>query len=185
MQYRNARNAIHQPAPHPATRAPTATSPASSAATSAALALDNQLCFALYSTSLAMTKLYKPVLAPLDLTYPQYLTLLALWERDGQGVSELGEKLFLDSGTLTPLLKRMEASGWLLRRRSTDDERRVVVYLTAKGHTLRTQARKVPVELAGRTGLAIEQIGQLTQRLQRLRAQLQSASISPHHQDVS
>ena len=144
----------------------------------AALALDNQLCFALYSASLAMTKLYKPVLAPLGLTYPQYLTLLALWQRDGQGVSELGEKLFLDSGTLTPLLKRMESGGWLLRRRSTDDERRVLVYLTAKGQALRTQARKVPHALASNTGLNFDQIAQLTQRLQRLRGQLQAASLS-------
>ncbi|MEO6407233.1 MAG: MarR family transcriptional regulator [Burkholderiaceae bacterium] len=146
-------------------------------ATHAALALDNQLCFALYSASLAMTKLYKPVLAPLGLTYPQYLTLLVLWERDGQGVSELGQKLFLDSGTLTPLLKRMEAGGWLLRRRSTDDERRVMVVLTAKGQALRSQARKVPHALAGSTGLGFDQIAQFTQRLQRLRGQLQAASL--------
>ena len=82
-----------------------------------ALQLDHQLCFALYSTSLAMTKLYKPLLAPLGLTYPQYLVLLALWEGDDRMVSELGERLFLDSGTLTPLLKRMEAAGWLQRQR--------------------------------------------------------------------
>ena len=147
--------------------------------TPAPLALDNQLCFALYSASLAMTKLYKPVLAPLGLTYPQYLTLLALWERDGQGVSELGEHLFLDSGTLTPLLKRMEAGGWLLRRRSTDDERRVMVYLTDRGQALRTQARKVPHVLAGLTGMSFDQISQFTQRLQRLRTQLQSPLVSP------
>ena len=166
MQYRDA---VRQPAsPNVPSRAATATF--------AALALDNQLCFALYSASLAMTKLYKPVLAPLGLTYPQYLTLLALWERDGQGVSELGEKLFLDSGTLTPLLKRMEAGGWLLRRRSSDDERRVLVHLTPQGQALRTQARKVPHSLAGSTGLGFDQIGQLTQRLQRLRSQLQSAA---------
>ncbi|MEO7150608.1 MAG: MarR family transcriptional regulator [Burkholderiaceae bacterium] len=145
----------------------------------APLALDNQLCFALYSASLAMTKLYKPVLVPLGLTYPQYLTLLALWERDGQGVSELGERLYLDSGTLTPLLKRMEASGWLLRRRSTDDERRVMVYLTERGQALRSQARKVPHVLAGMTGISFDQIGQFTQRLQRLRTQLQLPLVSP------
>ena len=159
------------------TRAPTATY--------AALALDNQLCFALYSASLAMTKLYKPVLAPLGLTYPQYLTLLALWERDGQGVSELGEKLFLDSGTLTPLLKRMEAGGGLLRRRSTDDERRVLVVLTVKGQALRSQARKVPHTLAGSTGLDFDQIAQLTQRLQRLRGQLQAASLPSTDQEIA
>ncbi len=155
-------------------------SPRPAGTTSAPLALDNQLCFALYSASLAMTKLYKPVLAPLGLTYPQYLTLLALWERDGQGVSELGERLCLDSGTLTPLLKRMEASGWLLRRRSTDDERRVMVYLTERGQALRNQARKVPHVLAGITGMSFEQIVQFTQRLQRLRTQLQLPLVSPH-----
>src|SRR5258707_12831368 len=77
--------------------------------------LDRQLCFALYSTSLAMTKLYKPLLAPLGLTYPQYLALLVLWEADAIGVGELGARLFLDSGTLTPLLKRMQAAGWIER----------------------------------------------------------------------
>jgi DNA-binding MarR family transcriptional regulator len=92
-----------------------------------ALLLDNQLCFALYSTSLAMTKLYKPLLAGMGLTYPQYLVMLALWERDDVTVSELGERLFLDSGTLTPLLKRMETAGFLLRSRSAQDERRVQI----------------------------------------------------------
>lgn len=139
---------------------------------STALALDNQLCFALYSASLAMTKLYKPVLAPLGLTYPQYLTLLALWERDGQGVSELGERLYLDSGTLTPLLKRMDAGGWLLRQRSTEDERRVIVRLTAQGQALRDTARNVRHSLAGHTGLDHPQIAQFTERLQALRARL-------------
>jgi MarR family len=90
-----------------------------------ALLLDNQLCFALYSTSLAMTKLYKPLLETLGLTYPQYLVMLVLWERDGLMVSELGERLFLDSGTLTPLLKRLESSGLIARIRDVQDERRV------------------------------------------------------------
>src|SRR3990167_523573 len=87
-----------------------------------ALLLDNQLCFALYSASLAMTKLYKPLLDALDLTYPQYLVMLVLWERDGLSVSALGERLSLDSGPLTPLLKRMETAGWLTRQRSSEDE---------------------------------------------------------------
>ena len=94
--------------------------------------LDHQLCFALYSSSLLMTKLYKPVLAPLGLTYPQYLVLLVLWETDGIPVGELGTRLYLDSGTLTPLLKRMEAAGLLTRSRAADDERRVIVALTAR-----------------------------------------------------
>src|SRR5215207_10693392 len=87
-----------------------------------ALRLDNQLCFALYSTSLAMTKLYKPLLDELGLTYPQYLAMLVLWERDGLMVSELGERLSLDSGTLTPLLKRLEGSGLVARIRNVEDE---------------------------------------------------------------
>lgn len=99
----------------------------------AALRLDNQLCFALYSASLAMTKAYKPLLDALGLTYPQYLVMLVLWEHGMLSVSELGERLFLDSGTLTPLLKRMEAGGWLARVRSLEDERRVMVSLTPAG----------------------------------------------------
>jgi DNA-binding MarR family transcriptional regulator len=139
------------------------------------LRLDQQLCFALYSTSLAMTKIYKPLLAPLGLTYPQYLAMLVLWERDGLTVGELGERLFLDSGTLTPLLKRMEASGWLQRERATDDERRVIVSLTAEGRALRQKAKRVPLQLAQATHCSIDELTSLTQRLQQLRAQLLSA----------
>lgn len=140
------------------------------------LQLDQQLCFALYSSSLAMTKLYKPLLAPLGLTYPQYLALLVLWERDGVGVGELGERLFLDSGTLTPLLKRMEASGWLTRERATDDERRVVVHLTAEGRALRQKAKRVPVQLGQAMQCDVQEIEGLTQRLQQLRASLLAAT---------
>src|SRR3954470_3587338 len=105
-----------------------------------ALLLDNQLCFALYSASLAMTKLYKPLLEDLGLTYPQYLVMLVLWERDGLMVSELGERLFLDSGTLTPLLKRLEAAGLIARIRAVEDERRVHISLTAAGRKLKARA---------------------------------------------
>ena len=139
------------------------------------LQLDNQLCFALYSTSLAMTKLYKPLLEPLGLTYPQYLALLVLWERDALTVSELGERLFLDSGTLTPLLKRMEAAGWLQRGRAADDERRVIVSLTAAGRALRQHARAVPVQLAAATGCSAKELAELTQRLQDLRERIRDA----------
>ena len=139
------------------------------------LLLDQQLCFALYSTSLAMTKLYKPLLAPLGVTYPQYLALLVLWERDGLTVSELGERLFLDSGTLTPLLKRMETAGWLQRERATEDERRVIVSLTAEGRALRQKAKRVPLQLAQATQCDASELASLTQRLQQLRAQLLSA----------
>jgi len=134
--------------------------------------LDHQLCFALYSTSLAMTKLYKPLLAPLGLTYPQYLVLLVLWETDSIGVNELGERLFLDSGTLTPLLKRMQAAGWVERERDQADERRVIVSLTPAGRALRRKAAQVPVALAQATGCGLGELVALTQRLQALRAQV-------------
>lgn len=146
------------------------------------LQLDNQVCFALYSASLAMTRLYKPLLEPLGLTYPQYLALLVLWERDGLAVNELGERLFLDSGTLTPLLKRMETAGWLQRQRASDDERRVIVSLTADGKALKRRAQSVPRALAAATGCSADELVALTQRLQQLRTQLLDAQpLSPTH----
>src|SRR5689334_10034297 len=108
------------------------------------LRLDNQLCFALYSASLAMTKLYKPLLDELGLTYPQYLAMLVLWERDGLTVSDIGERLSLDSGTLTPLLKRLETSGLVTRIRDVQDERRVHITLTAAGRRMKQRAQKIP-----------------------------------------
>ena len=138
----------------------------------AALRLDAQLCFALYSTSLAMTKRYRPLLDALGLTYPQYLVMLALWEQDGQGVSALGERLFLDSGTLTPLLKRLEAAGFILRQRAGDDERRVQVSLTPAGRALRRRALAIPAALAGSMGCALDELATVTATLQRLRAAL-------------
>jgi DNA-binding MarR family transcriptional regulator len=131
--------------------------------------LDRQLCFALYSSSLAMTKLYKPLLAPLGLTYPQYLALLVLWETDSIGVNELGARLFLDSGTLTPLLKRMQAAGWVERERDQADERRVIVTLTPAGRALRRRAAHVPIALAQATGCGLDELVALTARLQALR----------------
>ena len=142
------------------------------------LRLESQLCFALYSSSLAMTKLYKPLLEPLGLTYPQYLALLVLWEQDGLAVGSLGERLFLDSGTLTPLLKRLEAAGLVRRERSVDDERRVLVHLTDEGRALRARARAVPRELAGATGCAADEVARLTGQLQRLRTRLIAAPAS-------
>ena len=136
------------------------------------LQLDKQLCFALYSASLAMNKVYKPLLEPLGLTYPQYLVLMVLWERDGLAVNELGERLFLDSGTLTPLLKRMEAAGWLGRARDAADERRVLVSLTPEGRALRRRAQAVPKALAAATGCTADELISLTERLQQLRTQL-------------
>ena len=135
--------------------------------------LDRQLCFALYSTSLAMTKLYKRPLAALGLTYPQYLVLLVLWEHDALSVSELGVRLCLDSGTLTPLLKRMQAAGLLTRERAEFDERRVVVSLTDAGHALRAQGRGVPRQMGAATGFAASEVLALTQQLHHLRDRLQ------------
>ncbi len=132
--------------------------------------LDHQLCFALYSSSLVMTKLYKPVLGALGLTYPQYLVLLVLWETDAIGVGELGERLYLDSGTLTPLLKRMAAAGLLTRERAASDERRVIVTLTSAGRALRRRAESVPMQVACATGCRLDEISQLTAQLQALRS---------------
>jgi len=139
-----------------------------------ALQLDHQLCFALYSASLAMTKLYKPLLAELGLTYPQYLALLALWERDGLQVSELGARLFLDSGTLTPLLKRLEAAGLVRRQRSSDDERRVHIHLTASARALKARAAQVPGCVLQATQCSLGDVVELTQRVQALRDRLAS-----------
>ena len=133
------------------------------------LALDKQLCFALYSASLAMTKVYKPLLAPLGLTYPQYLVMLALWENDAQTVSALGDKLALDSGTLTPLLKRLETQGQLSRERDAEDERRVIVRLTPAGRQLKVQARRIPQEIGRASGCELSEIVGLTRQLTSVR----------------
>ena len=136
------------------------------------LQLDNQLCFALYSTSLAMTKLYKPLLDELGLTYPQYLTMLVLWEQDGLTVSELGQRLYLDSGTLTPLLKRLESSGLISRIRAVEDERRVHITLTATGRKLKTRAAKIPGCILSASQCSIPELMALTQQVQALRQRL-------------
>jgi MarR family transcriptional regulator, organic hydroperoxide resistance regulator len=137
-----------------------------------ALLLDNQLCFALYSTSLAMTKLYKPLLDELGLTYPQYLVMLVLWEEDGPMVSELGERLYLDSGTLTPLLKRLEAAGLIARVRDTQDERRVHITLTATGRKLKSKAQKIPGCVRTASQCSLGELVQLKQQLRGLRDRL-------------
>jgi DNA-binding MarR family transcriptional regulator len=144
-------------------------------ANDAALRLDNQLCFALYSASLAMTKLYKPLLEALQLTYPQYLVMLVLWETDGMSVSALGERLYLDSGTLTPLLKRMEAGGLLHRRRSTEDERRVEVFLSPEGRALKAKAVSIPACVVAASACPIPELMSLTGQIQTLRDQITAA----------
>lgn len=160
-----------------------------SAATSDArgqwLQLDRQLCFALYASSLAMTKLYKPLLAPLGLTYPQYLAMLVLWEAQDAGqplsVGLLGQRLSLDSGTLMPLLKRLAQSGLIERRRAADDERRVDLHLTGAGLALREQALGIPAQLACASACDLDELQALTRRLHQLRDQLSqhSRSASP------
>ena len=134
--------------------------------------LDHQLCFALYSASLAMTKLYKPLLEELGLTYPQYLAMLALWERDGVSVSALGERLFLDSGTLTPLLKRLEAAGLIARVRAVEDERRVHISLTAEGRKLKARAARIPGCVLAASQCSVAEVQALTQQVQALRERL-------------
>ena len=136
------------------------------------LRLDNQVCFALYSASLAMTKLYKPLLDALGLTYPQYLVMLVLWEQDGLTVSELGERLYLDSGTLTPLLKRLEAAGLVARQRDAQDERRVRIALTPAGQALRTQAEAIPACILAHSQMKLPELQALTRQIQALREQL-------------
>lgn len=140
-----------------------------------ALKLDNQLCFAVYAASLAMTKAYKPLLGALGLTYPQYLVLLVLWEQDDRPMTELSERLFLDSGTLTPLLKRMEAAGWVQRQRSTQDERKVHIVLTPAGLDLRGEASCIPLQMASRAACSASELARLTAELHSLRQNLLSA----------
>ncbi|GGB53502.1 transcriptional regulator [Tistrella bauzanensis] len=140
------------------------------------LNLDAQLCFALYGASLAMTKLYRPALDRLGLTYPQYLVMLALWESDDVTVGELGRRLGLDSGTLTPLLKRMEAAGLVSRRRDRDDERQVRVVLTDAGHGLKNRARHIPEQMFCAMGMSPVELAQLRARLKTLQARLAEAA---------
>lgn len=138
------------------------------------LELEAQLCFALYSTQLAMSKLYRRLLRELNLTYSQYLVMLVLWEEDRRTVSGIGERLSLDSATLTPLLKRLESAGLLTRRRSRQDERQVEIALTQEGDTLRQKACEVPIAVEKATGFSREELKNLRDQLQRLRGQLDS-----------
>ncbi|CAM5433576.1 MarR family transcriptional regulator [Mycolicibacterium aubagnense] len=139
--------------------------------------LDRQLCFALYSASGLMTKLYRPLLAPLGLTYPQYLTMLALWEKAPRTVGELGDTLGLDPATLTPLLKRMEVGGLISRRRDPADERRVLVQPTTEGEALRAAANGIQEALGCQLPLEPGELAGLRDTLNRLSSQLRAAEI--------
>src|SRR5919109_828 len=133
------------------------------------LRLDNQICFAVYSAAHAFNRVYKPLLDRLGLTYPQYLVMLVLWEEDGLPVKEIGERLFLDSGTLTPLLKRLEAAGLVKRTRSTEDERQVIVALTAQGEGLKEKARSLPLSILAASECSVAELAALKKDVEALR----------------
>lgn len=138
----------------------------------AELVLDDFVCFAVYSLGHAFNRLYQPLLKRLGLTYPQYVTMVVLWERDGLTVSELGQRLHLDSGTLTPLLKRLEAGGLVARTRDPEDERQVRIRLTKAGAALKEKARGLPREIGCATGRTATELGRLKEELLRLRDHL-------------
>ncbi|MEU1996866.1 MarR family transcriptional regulator [Nocardia gamkensis] len=140
------------------------------------LTLDEQLCFPLYAASRAMTAVYRPKLERLGLTYPQYLVMLALWERDERSVGDVCQALDLDSGTLSPLLKRLEAAGLVERRRSAADERRVDIRLTERGRALRAEAGAIPAQMAEASGLSMDEVIALRGILHRLTEALKSRS---------
>lgn len=138
--------------------------------------LEHQLCFAVYSAAHAFTRFYKPLLARLGVTYPQYLVLLTLWEADGLSVSAIGDRLLLDSGTLTPVLKRLEAAGLISRTRAKADERQLVVSLTEKGRGLKKVAEGFPAQILGASECSAAELGALTRTLFGLRKSLDQAA---------
>ena len=139
------------------------------------LLLDNQLCFAMYSTAHAFNRVYNPLLDRLGLTYPQYLVMLVLWERDDVPVKEIGQRLSLDSGTLTPLLKRLEAAGLIKRTRSKDDERQVLIALTSQGQMLREKAKTLPQAILAASACSIGELSALKTDIIALRDRLLAA----------
>lgn len=139
--------------------------------------LDQQLCFALYSTSLAMNKIYKALLEPINLTYPQFLVLLVLWEKDGVTLKELSQRLHQNPGALTPVVKRLEKQGLLVRRRGGKDERSLAIELTNAGRALRGQAAAVNQQVAGTCGMAQQEFEDLRATLLALRGRLEQGSL--------
>jgi DNA-binding MarR family transcriptional regulator len=137
--------------------------------------LERQLCFAVYSTAHAFTRAYKPILDRVGLTYPQYLVMLVLWDRDEMPVKTIGEQLDLDSGTLSPLLKRLEQNGLIGRARDPRDERQVIVSLTEKGNRMRSEIDTIMMAIGKASGCGMEEMGALRDRLQRLRTNLTAA----------
>ncbi|MGP3710661.1 MarR family winged helix-turn-helix transcriptional regulator [Brucella sp. RRSP16] len=136
------------------------------------LDLSNMVCFAIYSTANALTRAYQPILNKLDLTYPQFLVMIVLWEQDDRTVSEIGAQLNLDSGTLTPLLKRLEAAGLIARRRDARDERQVRITLTDEGRELRKQAENIPEQVFCALGQPVDELQDLRARLLDIRGNL-------------
>ena len=141
------------------------------------LRLENQLCFALYASTRAITKTYRQKLTPLGLTYPQYLVLVVLWEHDGATISAIGEKLMLDSGTLTPLVKRLETMGLVERRRGTRDEREVQVYVTDRGKGIKGPTQDARRFVDGQLGMTEEQVRSLRSDLMDLISRLQETAV--------
>lgn len=140
------------------------------------LHLDQQFCFAVYSTAHALNRAYKPLLDRLGITYPQYLVLLVLWESDDRSVGEIGEKLLLDSSTLTPLLKRLEAAGVISRARNPADERQVRIRLTDQGRSMRATAAQFPHALLCTTGCDVDELVNLKQRMLTVRDHMLAAA---------
>jgi DNA-binding MarR family transcriptional regulator len=134
--------------------------------------LDSQLCFSLYGTTIAINRTYKPLLDGLGITYPQYLVLSVLWERDGQMISSIAERLALEPSTITPLVKRLEQAGWVTRKRSMIDERQVGVHLTDSGKALRSRTACLTETLLQRSGMTVDEITSLNKRVQALRRAL-------------
>jgi DNA-binding MarR family transcriptional regulator len=137
------------------------------------LKLSNQLCFPLYAASRGVVKLYTPLLDELGLTYTQYITMMVMWERKALSVKQLGECLYLDSGTLTPLLKKLEQAGLVTRRRSREDERSLIVEITPRGEALREEALKIPEQLRSCVNLSAEDAGTLYGLLYKILGQIQ------------
>ncbi|WP_341207957.1 MarR family transcriptional regulator [uncultured Sphingomonas sp.] len=134
--------------------------------------LDEQLCFSLYSASMAVGRAYKPLLDAIGITYPQYLVLHALWEQDARTIGAIAERLALESSTVTPLVKRLEAAGHVARQRNPDDERQVRVLLTDSGRALRQQCGCLAEELVARSGMSLDQLASLNQQIAALRSAL-------------
>jgi DNA-binding MarR family transcriptional regulator len=142
----------------------------------AALPLDDQLCFSLYATSMAITRAYKPMLDRLGITYPQYLVLHTLWEEDGRTVGAVAERLALESSTITPLVKRLEAAGFVTRERNPDDERQVRLRLTARGTAMREECGCLGEHLLKRAGMSVDQLAALNRQVQALQHALYAST---------